>query len=290
VEFLSVGGNSSNTSLVPESNIMFGGSGANRTVTVTPIPNQNGTATITLSVSDGALTTTDTFVLTVNPVNDAPTLTNISNQDIAVDSAPAALAITVGDIETSAASLTLARDSSNPTLVPLSNIVFGGSGANRTVTITPAANQLGTATISVTVSDGSLTDTDTFTLTVTGTAQQTWRFEHFGSTSDSGDGANSADPDGDGQSNLDEYTADTDPNNAADVFKILTTTKAASSFTVTANGKAARSYVLHRQSTLGGLWEPVISVGPLGDDTQVTLTDPAPPATNAFYRLSVTGP
>src|SRR3989441_960759 len=55
--------------------------------------------------------------------------------------------------------------SSTPTLVPAANIVLGGSGANRTVTMTPALNQSGTATIPVTVSDGSLTASDSFVLT-----------------------------------------------------------------------------------------------------------------------------
>ena len=60
----------------------------------------------------------------------------------------------MGDGETAAGSLTVSGGSSNPTLVPTDNIVFGGSGANRTVTVSPAANQSGTATITVRVSDG----------------------------------------------------------------------------------------------------------------------------------------
>ena len=45
--------------------------------------------------------------------------------------------------------------------------MFGGSGANRTVTITPAANQSGTATITLTVTDGNGgTASDSFVLTV----------------------------------------------------------------------------------------------------------------------------
>src|SRR5439155_6940544 len=76
------------------------------------------------------------------------------------------LSCTVRDVETPAGSLTVSGSSPNPTLVPNANIVFGGSGANRTVTVTPAAGQNGTATITVTVSDGSLTASDTFVLTV----------------------------------------------------------------------------------------------------------------------------
>ena len=63
---LTLSGDSSNTTLVPNSNIVFGGSGANRTVTVTPASAQSGTATITVTVSDGSLTASDSFVLMVD--------------------------------------------------------------------------------------------------------------------------------------------------------------------------------------------------------------------------------
>jgi hypothetical protein len=58
---LKLSANSSNTNLVPKSNIVFGGSGKNRTVTVTPIRSRTGTATITVTVSDGKLSRSDTF-------------------------------------------------------------------------------------------------------------------------------------------------------------------------------------------------------------------------------------
>src|SRR5688572_28763150 len=121
---------------------------------------------MTVTVGDGTATASDTFVLTVNAVNDLPTISDIADQEIDEDTATAALALTIGDTETAAASLTVSAGSSNPALVPTSNIVFGGSGANRTVTITPAANQSGTSTITVTVGDGTGTASDTFVLTV----------------------------------------------------------------------------------------------------------------------------
>jgi hypothetical protein len=160
---LSVSGSSSNTTLVPNANIVFGGSGASRTVTVTPASGQSGTATITVTVSDGSLSTSDTFVLTVNS---APTISDITAQSINQSSSTSALAFTVGDTQTAAGSLNVSGSSSNTTLVPNANIVFGGSGASRTVTVTPASGQSGTATITVTVSDGSLSVSDTFVLTV----------------------------------------------------------------------------------------------------------------------------
>ena len=163
---LTVSGSSDNTTLVPNGNIVFGGSGANRTVTVAPAANQNGTATITVSVSDGLANASDTFVLTVNAVNDAPTISDIANLTISRNGTTGPLSFTVGDVETPAGSLTMSGSSNNTTLVPNGNIVFGGSGANRTVTVTPATGQTGTATITVTVSDGQLSASDTFVLTV----------------------------------------------------------------------------------------------------------------------------
>ncbi len=157
---------SSNSTLVPLGGIVVGGSGASRSVTLTPAANQNGTAVITLSVSDGALTSTTTFNLTVNAVNDAPTIAAMADLAVNEDTATSALAVTIDDVETAAASLLLSGTSSNQTLLPNANIVFGGSGNNRTVTLTPAANQFGTATVTLTVSDGALTATRTFVLTV----------------------------------------------------------------------------------------------------------------------------
>jgi hypothetical protein len=63
---VTVSGSSSNTTLVPNANIVFAGSGASRTLTVTPVPNRTGTTTITVTVSDAAgRTARDTFLLTV---------------------------------------------------------------------------------------------------------------------------------------------------------------------------------------------------------------------------------
>ena len=105
-------------------------------------------------------------MVTVSAVNDAPTITRIANQTINVNGTTGPLSFTMGDVDTAVGSLTLSGNSSNPTLVPSGNIVLGGSGANRTVTVTPAAGQSGTATITVSVSDGTLSASNRFVLTV----------------------------------------------------------------------------------------------------------------------------
>ena len=97
-------------------------------------------------------------------VDGAPTITDITDQTIVEDTATAALPFTIADVETAAASLTLSVSSSDQTLVPDANIVLGGSGGNRTVTVTPAANQSGgPVLVTVTVSDGASSSSDTFT-------------------------------------------------------------------------------------------------------------------------------
>ncbi len=161
---------SSNPSLVPNSNIVLGGTGANRTITVIPLPNQTGSTLISLRVDDGNLgIATDTFVLTVNPVNDQPVISNIGNQTVFEDTATAVIGFTVGDVETPAANLTLSASSSNPTLVPVANVLLGGSGTNRALMVVPATNQNGTAIINLTVNDGTGGTASTgFMVTVTG--------------------------------------------------------------------------------------------------------------------------
>ena len=149
-------------------------SGTAPNLTYTPKANFNGSDSFTFKVNDGSVDSSTAAVsITVSAVNDAPTISNITDQTTAMNTVTAPIAFTVGDVETAAGSLTVSGVSSNTTLVPTGNIVLGGSGASRTVTIIPANTQSGTATITVTVSDGSLTASDTFVLTVTDATDST---------------------------------------------------------------------------------------------------------------------
>ncbi|MBI4657901.1 MAG: tandem-95 repeat protein [Verrucomicrobia bacterium] len=154
--FLRVTARSSNQVFIPNSNVVVGGSGGNRTVTVTAAANQEGSATISLTVTDteGLATTRDFVVQTPLPVNDPPTITSIGNQVANRGEATGLISFTIGDKETAATALTLTKSSSNQALVPDGNIFLGGTGASRTVFIQPAADQEGIATITITVTDG----------------------------------------------------------------------------------------------------------------------------------------
>ena len=163
---LSVSVSSDNQTLIPESSISLAGSGAERTVTVTPIADLFGTAHIVIEVSDGENAVSDTFTVTVNPVNDPPIISDIADQITNEDTPTEPIEFIIGDVETDPDELTLSTSSDNQALITDENIVFGGSGTDRTVTITPLLDQHGTATITVTVSDGEDAVSDTFTVTV----------------------------------------------------------------------------------------------------------------------------
>jgi autotransporter-associated beta strand protein len=164
---LIVSATSSNQTVVTNAGVAVGGSGAVRTLTITPVANASGTTTITVRVQDEAgLTTQRTFVVTVTPVNDAPTITAIPNQVTPEDVPTSVLPFVVDDVESPASTLTVSSSSTNTVLVPPASVTFGGSGATRTVTIAPAAGQSGTAVVTITVSDGEDTTSTSFTLLV----------------------------------------------------------------------------------------------------------------------------
>ena len=82
---LTVSATSSNPTLVPDCNIRFGGSGANRTITVTPTRKKVGVATITVTVSDGLATVSTSFTITVTRSNH-PSDDDEDDRDLEVNS------------------------------------------------------------------------------------------------------------------------------------------------------------------------------------------------------------
>jgi uncharacterized repeat protein (TIGR01451 family) len=170
---------SSNQTLVPNANIALDkdsvdASGADWTVTITPAKDKFGTADITITVQDAdGGQAQETFRLTVNSVNDPPTITEIADQTTDEDVPTLPIPFTVNDIETPANDLIVTAVSSNQTLVPNANIALtkvsvGASGANWTATITPAEDKSGTTNITITVRDADGAEAqETFKLTVT---------------------------------------------------------------------------------------------------------------------------
>lgn len=158
---------SSNTNLVPNQNIVIAGSATNRTVAVTPSPNQSGNSTITISAFDGTGSSTRTFLLTVDSVNDAPILASITNRVIHAGSI---LVITnsASDVDTSGNFLSY----SLPTAPSGATI----ETSNGVLTWVPASHQIGTHPFTVQVSDNgspSLNDSGSFSVSVLAAPTQT---------------------------------------------------------------------------------------------------------------------
>jgi len=128
----------------------------------TSVGDNGASFTCVVSNSSGSVTSSPALLA----VNDTPTITGVSDQGIFMNSASPPLAFTVNDQLTAPGSLTVTATSSNPALVPNSNLALGGSGSNRNLTVTPLANQTGYATITLNVSDGSLTANTSFMVTV----------------------------------------------------------------------------------------------------------------------------
>ncbi len=98
--------------------------------------------------------------------NTSPTISFIPAQSIPANTYTGPLPFTIQDRESAADTLLLAASSSNPDLVPNTNLAFGGGGKNRNISVLPAAGQEGTTLITVSVSDGVGQSSTTFTVKV----------------------------------------------------------------------------------------------------------------------------
>ncbi len=136
---------------------------ASSTSTATATATSTNTPTATATATQ---TPTATNTPTPTPTNAPPSISQINDQEIDEDSTTGAISFTVEDEDTPSNELVVTAVSDDQTLVPNANIVLGGSGENRTITISPAANKFGTTSITVTVSDGSAQMSTRFLLQV----------------------------------------------------------------------------------------------------------------------------
>ena len=117
-----------------------------------------GTSTITVNASDGAQNATDAFAFTVNNVNDAPEVANpIADQEADEYFSSRNIIISSVFSDKDLDNLTYTVGSSNTDVV---------TAALSGTTLTISEVGLGTSTISVTASDGTLSVTDEFLFTV----------------------------------------------------------------------------------------------------------------------------
>lgn len=90
----------------------------------------------------------------VPAANTPPFISVITNQQFIVGTPIPPIPFIIGDAETSATNLIVTAGSSNPALLPVNAIMFGGNGTNRLMIITPIPSVVGYSTVSITVTDG----------------------------------------------------------------------------------------------------------------------------------------
>ena len=172
---------SSNEALVPNIylvNIEISGGGSTRTLMVKPQSNQFGATTITVVVdSPYSQVMIDTFVLTVNPVNDVPSFTKGADQMVKNDAGAQtvtnwATGISAGPANESGQTLTFqVTGNTNPSIFASAPAINSAG----TLSYTPATNASGSAAITINLKDNGGTanggvDTSpsqTFNITVT---------------------------------------------------------------------------------------------------------------------------
>ena len=163
---LTITATSNNLSLIPNPVFSFTGQGNNSGVlTYTPAQNASGIATITLSMMDsggtlnsGMDTLTQTFNVTITPVNQAPTLDpitvlmpqileNAGQQTINLTG------ITTGTGDLGQSITGVFATSNNPNVIPNPTTIFPPNNSTGMLTFTPVPFASGSATITVTVMD-----------------------------------------------------------------------------------------------------------------------------------------
>ena len=174
-----VNSTSDNQSLLPNGNITTTYNGqsynfptysAHYTVSFRPAANLSGKAVITLDASDGAAIHSRVSVtVNVAPVDDPPQITGLPSSVQLNEDGNTTIPFSVTDLEDSTGnSILVTATSSQVTLLP-NNSTFlrvGGSGTQRTLFISPAANQSGLGQITVSATQAGQTSSFVLQLAV----------------------------------------------------------------------------------------------------------------------------
>jgi endo-1,4-beta-xylanase len=227
----------------------------------------------------------------LTPVACTPVISSVQDQSIAINTAlPPRLVIAEDDF--AQGSLTLTATSSNSTLLPNTAISLEGESPYYTLAATPAVDQVGTSTITLTADDGTTTSTETFVLTVTGSAVQGWRQQHFGSAANTGPAADTSDHDGDGTANLLEYATNMTPTASDPLPQTATQSGPNLEYTYRKNKAATDVTFTVEWSDDFTTWSTVgVSSAVLSDNgttQQIKATMPAGANGRRFVRLRVT--
>lgn len=135
----------------------------------------------------------DNVTLHIPPPNTPPTITALGSQATLVNQATVPAPFLISDAETAAGNLVVAATSSDPALVPDGNIAIGGTDHERTVTIIPAVNKVGNCSITLSVSDGTVSTSTSFDVLVNASVVGRYLFYNRSAYDGDNDAPNAAD-------------------------------------------------------------------------------------------------
>lgn len=115
---------------------------------------------------------------TVRSAAGPPTIAAIDDVVVTIGTPFDPISFTIGDPDTPLGDLNVTVGSDHPTLFPAGSMTVTGSGANRSLQLTPAENESGNATITVSVSDGTTTTDETFLVEVRAGARMVIIVDH----------------------------------------------------------------------------------------------------------------
>jgi hypothetical protein len=159
---------SNNPDLLSELSVLFVPGNHTATLKFHPLPNRYGSAVVSISVEDGGpdgrldtrqdnASETRDFVVTISPVNDAPSVDTIPRLIVEEDSPETVVHLTgisAGPYE--AQKIRISATSSNPSVVPDPAVQYNSAEVTGRLILKPAAEASGSSTITVTVEDSGL--------------------------------------------------------------------------------------------------------------------------------------
>ncbi|MFP6649509.1 MAG: Ig-like domain-containing protein, partial [Pirellulaceae bacterium] len=180
---------SENTSLLPSPTVEYTSASTSGILRFQPLVDAHGTVTLRVVVEDGGFdndlatssdnaSVTTTFVVTINPQNDAPTLDPVS--DITINEDAPERTVSLGGISAGPSEsqpLAVTASSSNTSLIDHPEVIYTSAQSTGSLIFTPRLDAHGSSTIIVTVTDGgldgllstpgdNLSHQETFTVTV----------------------------------------------------------------------------------------------------------------------------
>ncbi len=270
------------------------GSGTSRTVTISSI---TGDGTIGISIVAG--TASDTAgntapaagpSTTFSVDNTAPTVA-VTPTGTTVTSTPITFTLTFSEPVTglTAAGITVTNGTKG---------ILSGSGTTYSLPVSATAAGTVTCQVNAAVASdaagNSNTASNNASVTLSLTTQESWRLQYFGIITNTGNAADNADPDGDGNNNLLEYVAGLVPNNSASRFSISAqpvSGQPGRKAIVFSPIVVGRTYVVKSATTLNNpVWSNLTSFTTNDVGSVRTVTDLSASQSKKFYHVEITAP